>query len=279
MKNIVNVLFVLGCFLSVRSEAASVNVDGQVFIVTKGQQAIKLALVNVVALSEKDLASAVAIKTNQIVADRKELADLIERKKAEVVELKAAAKYMDGSGNSPFLEIDRLQQVCKLTNDLDAFRQCVNTPEGKESIDRIKRLKSLYKDEMEPANTVSSQLRPLIAQHRKATANLRHILTAENLSENFIARTKTDGDGKFSLSLPVGQRIAVLADTSRTVMDDTETYQWLVWYTPKKGGKNSIILANDNLTETICESCVRFDTIDMRTYPDVRGNPENIVVK
>lgn len=284
MKTIINIAFVVGCLTCSVSESAptvaTATLDGQIFVVTKGQQAIKLALVSVVAVSEKDLISTVATKAKSIIAQRKELADTIERKKAEVISFKAAAKYSDGSEGSPFAELERLSAICKPTADVDAFLRCAKTPEGKRSLDRMKELRQQNKEEMEPVTAVLSELRPLMKEHRTATTNLRLILTTENLTASSIARTKTDADGKFSLSLPMGQRVAILADSSRAVLDNKEAYQWIVWFTPKKGTKNSLVLANDNLIETNCDTCAQLlDTADMRTYPDISGPPERIVAR
>lgn len=58
----------------------------------------------------------------------------------------------------------------------------------------------------------------------------------------------------------------ILADSSRMVMDNSEVYRWAVWFTAKKGSKNTLFLANHNLLETRCETCVQL--LDLRTYPE-----------
>jgi hypothetical protein len=278
LKKIFSLALFAFSILGSSSEAAQTNVEGQIFIVTKGQQTIKLALVNVVAVPERNITSSIDAKTKTILAEQKALGDTIERKKSEVVALKAAIKYNDGSPGSPFAEIDHLMaMICRPTLDPDQLARCMNSPDRQQTSARRTQLMTEYKEAMQPVLAIRRELRSLMKQHREATALLRSVLNTENLSEGSIERTKTDIDGKFSLSVPIGQRLAILAESTRAIMDSKESYQWAVWLTPKKGAKSSLLLANDNLVETRCESCVQL--VDMRTYPDLSGGPEFISVQ
>ncbi len=61
---------------------------------------------------------------------------------------------------------------------------------------------------------------------------------------------KTDADGKFTLTLPVGERIALAAHAGRQTPGDLEEYYWLVWFTPRDSTENRIMLSNDNLASS-----------------------------
>ena len=64
--------------------------------------------------------------------------------------------------------------------------------------------------------------------------------------KKIISQTKTNGDGKFTLTLPRGE-YEVQAVSSRYVIDDTEIYNWFVPIVLNQE-KQSIILSNDNLS-------------------------------
>lgn len=69
---------------------------------------------------------------------------------------------------------------------------------------------------------------------------------------NFIS--KTDADGKFTLTLPKG-RYVITANSSRGVFGSSETYHWLV-SVDTSSVNQLLMLSNDNLLETRCNECV-----------------------
>lgn len=256
------------------SIAASVTVNGQIFVVTKSQQTVKLALVNVVAIPEKKIKALLEPSAKAMLQDLQVLAATIEQKKQDVARIKAALKNPDGSDISPFAEMEELSKVCKPTADVDAFLRCSRTPAGKAAFTRMKVLDEQYKTEVDQVKTLRGEIRKLMKDHRTATAALRFVPDAESFAEGAVDSTKTDADGKFGLAIPYGQNVAILANSKRAVADNTEHYQWVVWFTPKKGAKNLLFLANDNLLETSCMTC--FQAPKVETYPDLIGYPEYI---
>jgi hypothetical protein len=59
--------------------------------------------------------------------------------------------------------------------------------------------------------------------------------------------TQTDADGRFSLDVPRFGRFFLAATSQRKLMDETETYFWLV-RVPDSSQKNApILLCNSNL--------------------------------
>ncbi len=77
-----------------------------------------------------------------------------------------------------------------------------------------------------------------------------------------MADTKTDADGKFSLSVPAGNTYVILAKASREVGDDTECYYWIqdVDLTRANDGL-SIMLSNDNLVESVPDVPINADLL------------------
>jgi hypothetical protein len=61
---------------------------------------------------------------------------------------------------------------------------------------------------------------------------------------------RTDSQGRFHVTIPSHNKIYVLAQSSREVLDTTEEYCWLLPYSVATSGDNDkIILANHNLFE------------------------------
>lgn len=274
MKQIVYAL--LACVAAIHSTVASAaaTVDGQIFVVTKGQQAIKLALVSVIAVPEKKFTAALDQRMKPQLGAIQQLTDTIEQRKKEITDIKSSLKAADGAEKAPFVEYDELSQVCKPTIDISVYMRCAKTPEGEAAMARMKALREQYKPEMEQVRSLGKELRDLMKQHRAAVALLHDMIVTDTFSDSAVAQAKTDADGRFSLSVPAGQRVAVLASSKRAVGVETEHYQWIVWVLAKQGQKATVTLANDNLIETGCASCYQLRGV--QTYSDLPGPPERI---
>lgn len=66
--------------------------------------------------------------------------------------------------------------------------------------------------------------------------------------------SKSDADGKFSLTLPKGEYV-IVANASRKLINTSETYHWLVQI--DESTPSNFMLSNDNLLETKCKECVK----------------------
>lgn len=250
------------------------TVEGQVFVVTKGQNAIKLALVNVVAASEKDLRSIYFAKLGDAAHESNELASQIEVKKTLVNEMKAAVTNTEGY--SWLDELQRLSKVCDPTKSMSEWSACIRTPEGKAALEKMSELRTQNKPAYDALTAARTELRMLQKRSRVNLDAFRALTRPYKLADKYLAQTKTDADGKFRLSVPVGQRVAIMAESERTVGDKNESYQWIVWATPKKGARLDLTLANDNLLETKCGDCF-VSPVKLKVFPDLREYPENIV--
>jgi hypothetical protein len=77
-----------------------------------------------------------------------------------------------------------------------------------------------------------------------------------------VAQAKTDADGKFSMSLPVGDYVLAAA-TSRAIFKDMEQYYWLVKLDPNDQSQ-SLMLSNDNMVQTKCRECIPLPAPDAK---------------
>lgn len=261
-------------FLWTNSYAASSVIEGQIFIATKGQQTFKLPLVNVVAVPEKKLQSILDSRAQSYLAKIESLTSAIEQKRREIADSTSSLQATDSTEKPPMIEVDELSQVCRATIDVEAYLKCVRTPDGERASNRIRVLVAQYKTEFEQRAAMRRVLRDLMKQHRNTVASLRTLPDADSFADSAIATSKSDADGKFTLPIPSAGRVVILANSSRDVGGKTEKYQWAVVLPLIPGRKNSVFLANDNLLDTGCSTCIQ--TIKATTYPDLSGPPENI---
>lgn len=242
-------------------------------MVTKGQNAIKLALVNVVAVGEKDLAALYLEKFGPAGRESSALAAEIEQKKIAVNEMKLATKNTEGY--SWLEELQQLSKVCDATKPLSEWSACIREPAGKAAMERQKEIRAQHKPELDALGAARNELRTLQKRSRANLEAVRVLTRPYQLIAKSIAQAKTDADGKFSLAVPIGQRVAILAESERAVGDKNESYQWIVWASPKKGSRVELTLANDNLLETRCGSCF-LPPAKVKVFPDLREFPEDI---
>ena len=244
---VIAVAIVSGTVLAQNKKTSPSNVDGQVFIVTKGQQSIKLALVSVTAISEKEMDKYITGTT----------AKINDYREQKLVELKEYSEY-----------VSKLHGDVKPTlGEVLALRT--------EIVERLKNRQEAS-DLQTKADAIDKQIKPLIDKWREERKKLNEMIKQYNRGSTpldffsavetipAIATAKTDTDGKFSLSIPASQnKIALVAKSSRKVMDKDEEYLWVIWAHPKKAAQ--IFLANDNLIETTCSECVRWSENLMST--------------
>jgi len=216
-------------------------VSGQVFIVTKSRENIKLALVEVAAIPESDLVKYVKIKRASG-AEKKELL-----KPAYDASLKDAAAASAAHARAQ-------EKMERATRALLAGR-------GKETpIDESIRTLNVHTASIGVAERANE-----VEYSRKMKAlNLKSDIDYfdsgrfyfEGLPSASYA-TKTDADGRFSLSLPEGKYV-LAATASREVGRRTEVYHWLVVI---NAPNQALMLSNDNEFQTKCRECVQPDAI------------------
>lgn len=214
---------------------ADVNISGQVFVVTQGKESIKLALVKVSAITEKDIIQYLNASHG----------NGLEQQKILLPELEFAKKESDmasaerASADREFDEAKDRWIAASYSNDKHAYDDAYNK--------------------------ASNNMFALASISGKKSGSYKAI---KNKSDYFdspkyyfenlptpIGISKTDADGKFTLSLPPG-KYAIAATSSREVFKNTESYYWLVWVNISSPNQ-SLMLSNDNLFETKCDECVK----------------------
>lgn len=254
-------------------------IEGQIFVVTKGQQAVKLALVTVEVVPEKIVKENLSRLTATLVEKNKILSENIDGKQRVIKEYKSSIKKSDNSTTDDvFTEAEKLASVCKLEDtskkSIESFGLCTRAPEGKAAYAQLRALETTYKVEFAEVRKLRKELAELIKEHQANSKISDKLANAEIFSSSAMATVKTDADGKFSISIPKSGKYAILANSKRQVMDTSENYQWAVWVATKKNSKVNLMLANDNLIETGCSDCIISKPLP--TYIQLPGMyPEN----
>ena len=248
-------------------------VEGQIFIVTKGQQAIKLALVKTSALPEKEIQAFIDRRRDSF-TELATLGKAIEEKKNDINKIKRETlNPLNPAEPKPFTEFEKLPaDDCKQSDGPVKYMVC--SPAAAAIKRRKTTLQEQFKAEFGQVDGLRAELREMMKKHRETATALRTIVDQIFAVVPPLDAVKTDADGKFSLTVPANQKFAVVANSRRDVADKTEYYQWAVWHFPKKGSKNFVTLANDNLLETHCDDCVQLPKLS--TYFDIGEFPENV---
>lgn len=192
-----------------------ITIDGEVFIVTKGAQSIKLGLVEIGLIPMEIL----------------EL--YIQQKIKESVE---TCNRLDPQIKTAEQKYDRLMEECEKANE--AFKTS-NT-------ETFRNLYAVYQKAYEaisPAKQVYDRLND----------EKRFVKTGNFYFESlpaFVRKTKTDADGKFHIVVPGGGSFVLAAHASRQVGDTKEFYFWLLKIDPAADANQTIRLSNDNLTSS-----------------------------
>jgi hypothetical protein len=209
---------VLFCALAT---ANAKTIDGQVFIVTAGGPSIKLALVQVAAVSQGDIQKHIADTDASLVAERTkidatvmELTQAIERDRRSL----GPAKWEAGKGGFGWWMM-RGPGVGK---------------NGATEWPKFHALEQrLAKNE--------ERARPVLSRQNYLRSAAPYFVTLPSP----IATAKTDADGRFQLNIPDEGDYALVASSSRLVFNTTEKYLWIVRVKPQD---SKATLSNDNLT-------------------------------
>lgn len=213
----------------------SSKISGQVFVVTQGRENIKLALVEILAIPEKNIIQ--HLKAKQI--------NRLEQLKILMPELEEAKKIADAASEAlAQAKIDRNRLYAE-----NFYRDASFDEKNRISLARIDANANWHKQD-EIANSADAVFRDKQLKILGLDAPYRYF---EGLP-TAVSIGKTDADGRFTLSLPHG-KYAIAATSSRKVFEGSESYCWLVWVDTSFPNQ-SLTLSNDNLIETKCKKCV-----------------------
>lgn len=207
--------------------SAPVILSGQIFVVTKGRDNIKLALVEVAAIPEDEMLAHLKNKHGPAIEQQSQLKSKLvaaddEFRYAVMEEIMYGIRSNIGHTEFPFK-----------TNSLEEARAAIVEKQS-----ACKKIKSEFTYFGSPA------------------IYMEGIPTPASIS-------KTDADGKFTLTIPSGKKYIIAAATNRTVFKDTEQYYWLVRI-DASSPVQALMLSNDNQVETKCKECILLqEGIDM----------------
>ncbi|MBX3281516.1 MAG: hypothetical protein KF756_03465 [Acidobacteria bacterium] len=198
------------------------QIKGEVFVVTEGQQAYKLALVTVNAVPESTVKS--CIDTTQ--TENKERAS--EAMQQNAAALRIAEKELDDAKN------ERAR--------LEASFAGIDSS----SVDEVDRRIFLTIPVRERIEKASQKLREI-----KAASSKYELKSYWDcfVNESTVSQTTTRSDGKFTLSLPRKGTYIVTASASRKIISTTEYYNWFVWVDASSQNEITVSLNNTNLAD------------------------------
>jgi hypothetical protein len=200
------------------------DIDGHVFIVTRGAQAIKLPLVQVAAFRKTEIEAHIREVDIRLSADRAKADAAV---KEAIVALQHAKRAGAGSDNW-------------LQDDIKAHGPI------KDVNDAMRRGEAVGKRQGEAQKRISSAE----ARLREAGAQREFVYSAARYLADLpppLATAKTDADGHFKLTVADEEELALVATSSRTVFDHVEKYFWVVRLAPHD---TIVQLSNDNLTSS-----------------------------
>jgi hypothetical protein len=193
------------------------QLTGEVFIVTRGGQNIRLGLVEVGLIPEDQITPFIAQKQEKGKAEREKLAPTVTA--AKMAEAKAKSAWKVASDAT----------LATITNRGDFI--------GTQKV----------QDQAMKRWTAASEA------SNKAQAQDRYFLSGAYYFDGLpapVVQTKTNADGKFTLALFSTKRYALAARASRNVGDTTEHYFWLNWVSLDGQKTKDILVSNDTLLQT-----------------------------
>jgi hypothetical protein len=194
------------------------ELTGEVFIMTEGGQNIKLNLVeiSVIAFDEMN-----PFAQNKIQSAKQE----IDRLKPKIQ--KAQKEYK------------------KMLQSKEKFYRVY--------LDNIysHRYKKKYDDLLKAISKKRIEINQLLTSYNRYSQETYFF---DGLPEP-IQSTKTDANGKFNFKLKPA-KYAIVAFSSRKTGGSDKDYSWFLWVSTEKDSQQNILLSNDKLFGSECESCI-----------------------
>ncbi len=228
-----------------------VTVSGQVFIVTKGRDNIKLALVEVAAIPENLLLEHIQKKHAFGLDQQRQM-------EAQLVSATEEANASARATTAAMRELEAARERVRAAWSDGPYRPGDTSEQFQRSLKAREEPGEKHRMATERASTARQREYAKDAAFRKARAAFTYF---DKLAYYFTdlptpqATSKTDADGRFTLTLPSGKYVLV-ATTSRRVVASNEVYYWLV-SVDTSAPPIPLMLSNDNLLETKCSQCVQ----------------------
>ena len=258
---LLSTLFLAGCGFGER------DVQGSVFIVTKGGDNQKLGLVKILAIPESEIAAFIEAKKETIGTETAKLKSEIDAVKGKVQEAQTTWEELKTAYEALKAQKTQLEtQRTTLNSQYDSYtvsrceyggyvteEECDRQRNISRQIDALDRQISDVDPKMDKALTVWAAAEKILnAERAKMSGIVEKIaayLTAQFLMDGLPeAKIKavTDAEGKFSMVLPKGRYVFV-ATTQRRVGSTTEDYNWMVWVDTAAANPTQVTLSNQNV--------------------------------
>lgn len=214
--------------------ACSSKIEGEAFVVTKGGDSKKLGLVEVQAYKMQDIEGFKAkilgeysVYVNKISEGYKfvGLKEKYEERKQLLSEIEdATKKYQKCHTSYGFEECD-MKLPKTLENDFEIRKKGIEIGASKIITENAVKIDNKFD---------MIYLMERVAEHTKTLEAIK---------------TKTDADGKFTMTLPSGEFLIVATGSRQSLGED---YLWLI----KNSKSGSIRLANDSIFDQGCSECL-----------------------
>ena len=215
-------------------------VKGQIFIVTRSRENVKLGLVSVQAFSDSMILGHIASKRATADSQRKAIIQpQIDAAQSSLAEARQRLKAATlGSRNADA--------------NADAAERRMLAAHGEE----LERAFSATINDIVPAHDLVVQReRELHARAAELTAVQARYDTWGDSGEFYLeglpralTEAKSDANGEFVIQMPSDRPVVLAAFAQRQVFDRTENYCWLVRVPVGAARRDKLLLSNDNLT-------------------------------
>jgi hypothetical protein len=235
-----SILLVLLSLLIVSCGSREGQLTGEVFVVTKGGQNFRLALVEVRAIPEDVIMPFIETKKTTAKTELAKLRPILDQAQASLRDSEASLAGSRTVYGGQLLVRDDMPSLGD-----EAF---------KEKLEEWSRLRALtFRTLRELSKEIQEKEQDLAQRTKDLTAISDKIncwKSAECYFEGLPTTTttaKTDADGKFTLSLDKKKRFVIAARATREIPSATEKYFWLIWVSLDGKSTKRIMLSNDNL--------------------------------
>ena len=224
---LISLLTIMGC------APKEGDLNGQIFIVTKGRDNIRLALVDVNLFTEQQMKEYVILKKQQTKEKIKE----VEAFKHQLI------GYIEAIKNNNYSKQNLYGETIKATIftyvDKDGISHFTNILPFLKTFRMVKPTRHTIQ-ELEQAYAQAELLREAL---------LDGAYFFENVPSG-IGKAKTDVDGKFTFRINRSQKYALIASAERKVVGKMEKYYWIIWTSLEGKESKTIMLSNDNLLKS-----------------------------
>lgn len=251
------VLLMIILVISFSSCNSEILISGEVFVVTKGGQSLKLGLVDVMLFAEADVQQYLDKKNNEAVAKNTALKKEYDTAKAKYDDINKkyleSEKYIADMRESDSRYEESYSKLMTTINE-------INDPAKRSAeLDRAKQKKAEYQKQHEAfvnSNAGTSKAEKDSVEEEKKNAEKKWLewsiggfFYQDLPMGKIITKATTDADGKFTLKLNNPGKYLVVAKSQRDVIGSTEIYYWFVWLSSDVENKH-IMLTNNNLLGT-----------------------------